>query len=141
MSSKLLSFRGRVAIVTGAGGGLGEKYAIDLARRGASVIVNDIPRNSEKVKDIVRDIISRGGRAKENFDSVLDGKDIVADAIRHFGGCDILVNNAGILIDKSFQNMQSSHFKSVLDVHLQGTFEICSAGTFYLSKHKDFFST
>ena len=128
MKSTLLNFRGKIAIVTGGSGGLGERYAIDLAKRGASVIVNDVSSSSDKLRAVVKRIIDDGGIAKENFNSVLDGKQIVDDAINHFGSCDILINNAGILRDKSFHNMSKEEWRDVLDVHLQGTFEICHAG-------------
>ena len=121
-------FRGKIAIVTGGSGGLGERYAIDLAKRGASVIVNDVASSADKLRAVVKRIIDDGGVAKENFSSVLDGKQIVDDAINHFGSCDILINNAGILRDKSFHKMSKEEWKNVLDVHLQGTFEICHAG-------------
>lgn len=121
-------FRGKIAIVTGGSGGLGERYAIDLAKRGASVIVNDVASSADKLRAVVKRIIDDGGVAKENFSSVLDGKRIVDDAINHFGSCDILINNAGILRDKSFHKMSKEEWKNVLDVHLQGTFEICHAG-------------
>jgi NAD(P)-dependent dehydrogenase (short-subunit alcohol dehydrogenase family) len=129
MKSTLLNFRGKIAIVTGGSGGLGERYAIDLAKRGASVIVNDVSSSADKLRAVVKRIIDDGGIAKENFNSVLDGKQIVDDAINHFGSCDILINNAGILRDKSFHKMSKEEWKDVLDVHLQGTFEICHAGS------------
>ena len=130
MKSTMLNFRGKIAIVTGGSGGLGERYAIDLAKRGASVIVNDVASSADKLRAVVKRIIDDGGVAKENFNSVLDGKQIVDDAINHFGSCDILINNAGILRDKSFHKMSKKEWKDVLDVHLQGTFEICHAGNF-----------
>lgn len=129
MKSTMLNFRGKIAIVTGGSGGLGERYAIDLAKRGASVIVNDVAGSADKLRAVVARIIKDGGVAKENINSVLDGKEIVDDAINHFGSCDILINNAGILRDKSFLKMSKEEWKAVLDVHLQGTFEICHAGT------------
>lgn len=132
MKSTMLNFRGKIAIVTGGSGGLGERYAIDLAKRGASVIVNDVASSADKLRAVVKRIIDDGGVAKENFDSVLDGKQIVDDAINHFGSCDILINNAGILRDKSFHKMSKEEWKDVLDVHLQGTFEICHAGNILL---------
>lgn len=128
MASKLLSFSGRVAVITGGGGGLGEKYAIDLAKRGASVVINDVKESSERVHALVKRICSDGGIAKANINSVLDGKQIIDDAINHFGSCDILINNAGILRDKSFHKMTKEEWNSVIDVHLQGTFELCHAG-------------
>lgn len=130
MKSTMLNFRGKIAIVTGGSGGLGERYAIDLAKRGASVIVNDVASSADKLRAVVKRLIDDGGVAKENFNSVLDGKQIVDDAINHFGSCDILINNAGILRDKSFHKMSKKEWKDVLDVHLQGTFEICHAGNF-----------
>jgi NAD(P)-dependent dehydrogenase (short-subunit alcohol dehydrogenase family) len=128
MKSTMLNFRGKIAIVTGGSGGLGERYAIDLAKRGATVIVNDVASSADKLRAVVKRITDDGGVAVENFNSVLDGKQIVDDAINHFGSCDILINNAGILRDKSFHKMSKEEWKDVLDVHLQGTFEICHAG-------------
>jgi NAD(P)-dependent dehydrogenase (short-subunit alcohol dehydrogenase family) len=128
MTSKILSFSGRVAVITGGGGGLGEKYAIDLAKRGASVVINDVAESADRVHALVKRICSDGGIAKANINSVLDGKQIIDDAINHFGGCDILVNNAGILRDKSFHKMTKQEWNSVIDVHLQGTFELCHSG-------------
>lgn len=129
MASKLLSFRGRVAIITGGGGGLGERYAVDLAKRGATVIVNDVSESADRVHAIVKRIQRDGGIAKANINSVLDGKKIVDEVINDFGSCDILINNAGILRDKSFHKMTRAEWNSVIDVHLQGTFELCHAGT------------
>lgn len=128
MASKLLSFSGRVAVITGGGGGLGEKYATDLAKRGASVVINDVAESADRVHALVKRICSDGGIAKANINSVLDGKQIIDDAINHFGSCDILINNAGILRDKSFHKMTKEEWNSVIDVHLQGTFELCHAG-------------
>jgi 3-hydroxyacyl-CoA dehydrogenase/3a,7a,12a-trihydroxy-5b-cholest-24-enoyl-CoA hydratase len=127
MSPKLLFFSGKVAVVTGAGGALGKQYALDLASRGATVIVNDIAASADRVRAVVKEITAAGGIAKENYSDVLDGKEIILDAVNHFGGCDILINNAGILKDKSFHKMTKEEWKMVLDVHLQGTFELCHA--------------
>ena len=94
MKSTMLNFRGKIAIVTGGSGGLGERYAIDLAKRGASVIVNDVAGSADKLRAVVARITKDGGVAKDNINSVLDGNEIVDDAINHFGSCDILINNA-----------------------------------------------
>ena len=103
-------------------------FRSDLAKRGASVIVKDVASSADKLRAVVKRIIDDGGVAKENFSSVLDGKRIVDDAINHFGSCDILINNAGILRDKSFHKMTKQEWNSVIDVHLQGTFELCHSG-------------
>ena len=110
-----ISFDGRVAIVTGAGGGLGRTYALELARRGASVVVNDLGGsvNGEGGSDaaaqkVVDEIKSAGGEAVANYDSVATpegGANIVKTAMDTFGRIDIIINNAGILRDASFKNM------------------------------------
>jgi len=119
----MLSFKGKVCIITGASGGLGRKYALDLAARGASVVVNDT--NTDKVEAVVREIVSTGGVAYGSVHSVLDGSDIVKDTMKQFGNVDVLVNNAGILRDKSFHKMTKHEWREVIDVHLNGTFELC----------------
>ena len=115
-----LSFKGRVAIVTGAGGGLGRGYALLFAQRGASVVVNDLGGNytgggSSRMADkVVEEIVQAGGSAVANYDSVEDGDKIVSTAVNHFGRVDILVNNAGILRDKSFLKMTNEDWDKVL---------------------------
>ena len=114
-----LTFKGRVAIVTGAGGGLGKAYALLFAQRGASVVVNDLggdylgggkSRVADKVVDEIR---LAGGRAVANYDSVEEGEKIVKTAITNFGRIDILVNNAGILRDKSFLKMTNDDWDKI----------------------------
>ena len=122
-SSSPLSYAGRVAVVTGAGGGLGRHYALDLAKRGASVVVNDL--SSDNVNAVVKEIINGGGKAVGCSANVTDGHVIIDQAIQSFGQCDVLINNAGILRDRSFHKMSKEEWKSVIDVHLQGTFELC----------------
>lgn len=123
---------GKVAIITGAGGGLGEAYARLFAREGAAVIVNDLggPRDgsgadtsmAQKVVDAIK---AEGGRAHANgsdISSMEGGQSVFDDAIRQFGRADILVNNAGILLDGTFAKMTEANWDKVMKVHLKGTF-------------------
>ncbi len=129
-----ITFDGRVAIVTGAGGGLGRAYALELARRGARVVVNDLGSTvdgtgaSTKAADVVVDEIREaGGEAVASYDSVSapeGGAGIVQTALDAFGTVDIVVNNAGILRDRSFANMTWEEVHAVLDVHLRGAFYV-----------------
>ena len=115
-----IDLTGRVAIVTGAGGGLGRAHALLLARRGAKVMVNDLGA-AETVSDEIR---AAGGEAAANGASVSDQaamEAMVADAVARWGRVDILVNNAGILRDKSFAKMDMADFRLVIDVHLMGS--------------------
>jgi len=132
--SEPITFDGRVAVITGAGGGLGKTYALELARRGARVVVNDLGGSvdgtgaSVSAADVVVDEIrSAGGEAVPNYDSVSTeegGAGIIGTAVDEFGGVDILVNNAGILRDKSFANMETAEIEAVLEVHLRGAFYV-----------------
>ncbi len=127
-----VSFDGRVAIVTGAGGGLGREYALELAGRGAKVVVNDIgggvhgeKDQSRPADDVVAEVEALGGEAIASNRSVADpesGAAIVADAIDAYGTVDIVINNAGILRDRSFANMSPSEVQEVVEVHLLGAF-------------------
>jgi NAD(P)-dependent dehydrogenase (short-subunit alcohol dehydrogenase family) len=129
-----ISFDGRVAIVTGAGGGLGRTYALDLARRGANVVVNDLGGSVDgqggsdaAAQKVVDEIKSAGGEAVPNYDSVSTpegGENIVKAAVDAFGKVDIVINNAGILRDKSFAKMTWEDLDLVLDVHLRGAFYV-----------------
>jgi NAD(P)-dependent dehydrogenase (short-subunit alcohol dehydrogenase family)/acyl dehydratase/putative sterol carrier protein len=123
----------RVAVVTGAGRGLGRTYALELARRGAAVVVNDpgVSRDGSGEQEVrpadtvVQEILDAGGRAVANYDSVATpegGQNIVNAAIESFGRLDILVNNAGILRDKSFNKMTQEQWELVRQVHLDGVF-------------------
>jgi NAD(P)-dependent dehydrogenase (short-subunit alcohol dehydrogenase family) len=125
-----ISFEGRVAIVTGAGGGLGRAYALELARRGAKVVVNDLggardgTGHSDAAAAVVAEIEAAGGIAMPNGASVTDLAQVeamVADATARWGGVHILINNAGILRDKSFAKMAMEDFRAVVDVHLIGS--------------------
>jgi len=125
-----MRFDGRVAIVTGAGGGLGRSHALELAGRGAKVLVNDLGgsldghgASSSAAQRVVDEILSAGGEAAANADSVATpegGRAIVQAAVDAFGRVDILINNAGILRDKAFHKMDETMIDAVVDVHLKG---------------------
>jgi NAD(P)-dependent dehydrogenase (short-subunit alcohol dehydrogenase family) len=129
-----IHFDGRVAIVTGAGGGLGRTYALDLAARGAAVVVNDLGGSvageggsDTAAQKVVDEITSKGGQAVPNYDSVATpegGASIVQTAVDAFGKVDIVINNAGILRDKSFLKLEWQDLDAVLDVHLKGAFYV-----------------
>jgi NAD(P)-dependent dehydrogenase (short-subunit alcohol dehydrogenase family) len=125
-----ISFTDRVAIVTGAGGGLGRAYALELAKRGAKVVVNDLggardgTGHSDAALAVVEEIQAAGGTAMSNGGSVTEYDqmvEMVAKAKEAWGGVHILINNAGILRDKSFTKMTMEDFKLVIDVHLIGS--------------------
>lgn len=126
-----LDFTGKTVIVTGSGGGLGRSHALEFARRGANVVVNDLGGSvdgsggsSEAADAVVKTIIDNGGKAISNGASVTDDKGVanmVEQTLSEFGRIDVLVNNAGVLRDKSFTNMSMSDFEFVVDVHLMGT--------------------
>jgi len=129
-----VSFTGRVAIVTGAGGGLGREYALELARRGARVLVNDLGtaadgsgQASRMADGVVAEIRAAGGTAQANYESVAiasGGKAIVAAAFDAFGRVDVLINNAGILRNAPFEQLPDSTLDAMLDVHLKGAFYV-----------------
>ncbi|MEO8153527.1 MAG: SDR family NAD(P)-dependent oxidoreductase [Rhizobacter sp.] len=122
-----ISFDARVAIVTGAGGGLGREHALALAKRGAKVVVNDLGPGAEAV---AQEIKAAGGEAMASIASVTDFEAVqamVKQAMDTWGRVDILVNNAGILRDKSFSKMEIADFKLVVDVHLMGAVNCCKA--------------
>ena len=134
--SEQITFDGRVAVVTGAGGGLGRTYALELARRGARVVVNDLGgavdgtgASSSAADRVVSEIEEAGGEAIANYDSVSTeegGKAVVQSALDTFGKVDVVVNNAGILRDKSFAKMTMAEVGAVIDVHLKGGFYVSS---------------
>jgi NAD(P)-dependent dehydrogenase (short-subunit alcohol dehydrogenase family) len=125
-----LRFEGRVAIITGAGGGLGRSHALELARRGASILVNDLGgaldgsgSSLSAAQRVVDEITAFGGIASPNHDSVSTpegGQSIVQAALDAFGRVDVLVNNAGFLRDKAFHKMDHTMIDAVVDVHLKG---------------------
>lgn len=126
-----MTFDGRVAIITGAGTGLGKAHALLLASRGAKVVVNDLATSPEtgksRAQEVVDEIVAAGGEAVANSDSVSTvegGEAMVQQALDTFGTVDIVVNNAGIVRDKSFPKMTIDLIEPVVDVHLMGAFNV-----------------
>lgn len=147
-----IRFDNRVAIVTGAGAGLGRVYALELAARGAKVVVNDYGGSSSgtgggsgdspssPAQIVVDQIKEAGGEAVANTDNVASpegGENIVKTAVDAFGTVDILINNAGILRDKSFVKMDSTHWEAVLGVHLSGAYNV-TRPAFKIMKEKGY---
>ena len=135
LSRQGIRFDGRVAIVTGAGGGLGRVYALELAKRGAKVVVNDVGGARDGSGEgsmgpgdkVVEEIKALGGEAVASYDSVATpegGEAIVRRAVEAFGGVDILINNAGILRDRSFGKMGVDDWEEVIKVHLMGAYNV-----------------
>jgi len=129
-----LGYDGKVAVITGAGGGLGRQHALLLASRGALIVVNDLGgsvdgtgSSTSAAQKVVDEIKAAGGEAVANYDSVstpAGGESIIKTAIDTFGRVDIVINNAGILRDKSFHNMTPDLVDAVIDVHLKGAFNV-----------------
>lgn len=129
-----IRYDGRVAVITGAGGGLGKTYALEMARRGAKVVVNDLGGKSDgtgaghsMADQVVEEIKKAGGEAVANYDSVSTpegGEGIIQSALKAFGRVDVVVNNAGILRDKTFLKLTPEELGIVLDVHLKGAFYV-----------------
>lgn len=129
-----LTYDGKVAVITGAGGGLGRQHALLLASRGALVVVNDLGgsvdgtgENASAAQKVVDEIVAAGGEAVANHDSVSTpegGEGIIQTAIDAYGRVDIVINNAGILRDKTFHNMTPDLVDSVIEVHLKGAFNV-----------------
>ena len=141
-----IRFDDRVAIVTGAGGGIGKEHALELARRGAKVVVNDLGGTvdgsgaSDAANEVVDIIKSEGGDAMANGASVTDleaVKDMVSQTMEKWGRIDILVNNAGILRDKSFHKVTLEDFNLVMDVHFQGSLN-CTHTIFPIMREQEY---
>jgi NAD(P)-dependent dehydrogenase (short-subunit alcohol dehydrogenase family) len=137
-----LRFDGRVAVVTGAGHGLGRQHALELAARGAKVVVNDLGgdlhgsgASSGPAQEVVEEITKAGGEAVAdpgNIATEEGAQGLVQRALDTFGKVDIVVNNAGILRDKSFKNMSAAEFDAVIAVHLRGSFLVSGAAWSHL---------
>ena len=143
-----INFDGKVAIVTGAGGGLGRCHALDLAKRGAKVVVNDLGGNVDGSDDgslsaaekVVEEIKAAGGEAMANGASVTDVaqvEEMVKQTMDAYGRIDILINNAGILRDKSFSKVTDEDFRMVLEVHLMGTVN-CTKAVWEIMKEQNY---
>jgi len=141
-------FDGKVAIVTGAGRGIGRSHALLLASEGAAVVVNDLGGSSggdgadaTPAQQVVDEIAAKGGRAVANYDSVSSwagAENMVKQAVDEFGGLDVLINNAGILRDKMSFNMDEAEWDSVVDVHLKGHFAPSRfAASYWRAKSKE----
>jgi len=133
MSIGKIEFEDRVAIITGAGGGLGKAYALELAGRGAKIVVNDLGGAADGTGDgasspadeVVGEIKAQGGDAVANYDNVATpdgGENMVKTAVDAFGKVDIVINNAGILRDRSFLKMEPEDWDAVVAVHLRGAY-------------------
>jgi len=140
---KALRFDGRVALVTGAGGGLGRTYALELSKRGAKVVVNDLggdahgtSASTSAADKVVREIRDGGGEAQPNYDSVEHGAKLVKTAIDHFGRIDIVINNAGILRDVSFPRMTELDWDLIMKVHLKGAYSVTKAAWPHMREQK-----
>lgn len=142
-----IRFDGRVAIVTGAGNGLGRSHALELARRGAKVVVNDFGGSrdgtggsSEAALKVVEEIRAAGGTAMANGANVCDFEQVVAmvgQARAEWGRVDVLVNNAGILRDKTLSKMDMADFRAVVDVHLMGS-AYCTKAVWDLMREQNY---
>ncbi len=142
-----IRFDDRVAVITGAGGGLGRTYALEFARRGAKVVVNDLGgaadgsgAGTSMADQVVKEIAEAGGTAVSNYDSVATpegGEAIIATALDNFGQVDVVVNNAGILRDRSFAKLSPAELEIVLDVHLKGAFFV-SQPAFRVMKERSY---
>ncbi|MBM4443514.1 MAG: SDR family oxidoreductase [Candidatus Rokubacteria bacterium] len=141
-----MTLRGKVAVVTGAGRGIGREIALLLAQQGASVVVNDYGGSesgaggeSKPADDVVAEITKAGGKAAANYDSVASmagGKSIVDTAVRSFGRIDIVVNNAGILRDRMIFNMSEEEWDAVINTHLKGSFAVTRAAAPIMREQK-----
>lgn len=138
-----VSFKDKVVVVTGAGGGLGKFYCLEFAKRGAKVVVNDLGGSlggqggdSRAADVVVNEIKSAGGIAVADYNNVLDGEKIIETAVKNFGTVHVVVNNAGILRDSQFKKMTDADFQLVVDVHVNGAFKVTKAAWEYFRKQK-----
>ena len=129
-----IRFDERVVVITGAGAGLGRSHALDFARRGAKVVVNDLGggghgegKSSDAADAVVEEILQAGGEAVANYNSVEDGEAIIRTALDNFDGVDVVVNNAGILRDASFAKMTDEDWDLIYRVHVLGAYKVTKA--------------
>lgn len=142
-----IRYDGKVAIITGAGNGLGKSHALALAKRGCKVVINDLGSSVDGVgssnsaaEDVVAEIIAAGGEAISNSANVTSESDVaemVRQTMEKWGRIDILINNAGILRDKSFHKMDISDFQTVIDVHLMGA-AICTQAVWPIMRKQNY---
>ena len=132
-------FDDRVVVITGAGNGLGRTYALEMGKRGAKVVVNDLGGSAfgdgadQAAADVVvGEIKAGGGEAVANYDSVIDGDKIIQTAMDSFGKIDVVINNAGILRDKTFHKMEELDWDLIYDVHVRGAFKVSHAAWPYM---------
>jgi len=140
-----IRFDGRVAVITGAGNGLGRDYALEIARRGGAVLVNDLGGSSSgegashsAADAVVDEIRAAGGRAVANHDSVATragGEAIIAAAVEAFGKVDICISNAGFLRNARFEDIDDARLDSIIDVHLKGAFYVSQPAYRIMRKH------
>jgi NAD(P)-dependent dehydrogenase (short-subunit alcohol dehydrogenase family) len=135
-----IRFDKKAVIITGAGGGLGRAYALEFAKRGARIVVNDLGGSesgegisSSAADKVVEEIKALGGDAVANYDSVEDGEKIVQTAIDSYGRVDIVINNAGILRDISFAKMQDKDWELIYKVHVEGAYKVTKAAWPYMT--------
>ncbi|MEH6588553.1 MAG: SDR family oxidoreductase [Halioglobus sp.] len=129
-----MRFDERVVVITGAGAGLGRSHALDFARRGAKVVVNDLGggghgegKSSDAADAVVEEILQAGGEAVANYNSVEEGEAIIRTALDNFDGVDVVVNNAGILRDASFAKMTDEDWDLIYRVHVLGAYKVTKA--------------
>jgi len=141
-----MMLKGKVAVVTGAGRGIGREIALLMARHGAQVVVNDYGGSaagsgaeSAPADEVVGEITKNGGKAAANYDSVASmagGQAIIKTAVDTFGRVDVVVNNAGILRDRMIFNMTEEEWDAVIDTHLKGTFAVTRAAAPLMREQK-----
>ena len=148
MSQPQIRYDNQVIVITGAGAGLGRKYAQFFSSRGGKIVVNDLGgtfdgkdtkpgTTSGKVADaVVKEIRDAGGIAVANYDAVQNGERIIETAIKEFGRVDVLINNAGILRDVTIRNMKDGDWDSIIDVHVTGTMKTARAAWPYMRKQR-----
>lgn len=135
-------FNNRVVVITGAGNGLGRAYALEMGKRGARVVVNDLGGSAfgdgsdQAAADVVvNEIKAAGGEAVANYDSVTDGEKIIQTAMDTYGQVDVVINNAGILRDKTFHKMEEQDWDLIYDVHVRGAFKVTHAAWPYMREN------